>query len=862
MSVRYALFSLGSLLPHGFCYLWNPLLIWLHGLSDTLIAIAYFSIPPILIYLVRKKRSIPFDWMFVCFGCFIAACGATHLMEVITLWSPVYWLSGGVKVITVFASLPTAILLARVVPQILEMPTAHEMRLANQELELQARILREQAALIDLSQDAILVQTIDGKNLLWNQGAEHMYGWTKAEAVGLNANDLLETSFSPPLGKIMETLEKTGHWEGELQKKRRDGRALIVSSRWALGRDADGHPEKILVIDTDITEQRHAELAMRESEDRYRDLVEHSHDLICTHDLEGRLLSVNEQPARILGYSQEELIRKPMKEFLLPEGHASFDEYLANIPKTKVAKGLMVVLTKSGEHRIWEYDNSLRTDGVTTPVVRGIAHDVTEQWVAEKALRQSEERFRLMAENIDEIFWLLDPKSLGAIYVSPAFEHICERRLDSLRTDPTSYREIIHPEDAPRVLAQLALLETTNEFHEQFRILCPSGMKWVEVWGFTAKDGAGKVTALVGTAQDITQRRQTEEALRRSEELLRAAFDQVAVGFSMTDPHGRFLKVNDAYCRITGYSEQELLKMDFQSITHPEDLAANMNYIPRLVRGEIRSMVCQKRYIRKSGELVWVQNSVAALSGIDGKVSGFVALTEDITERKRAEDGLQKLSGRLLQLQDDERRKIARDLHDTTGQELVALSSMLGHLRASIPSANRKVRKSVSQCQGLTDRCIREIRTLSYLLHPPMLDEAGLEDAIRHYVSGFAERTGIEVILEISPNFGRLLQEEEIALFRVVQESLFNIQRHSGSFSANILLTRTARGVLLQTSDQGRGIRGNGHATIKETTLPGGVGIQSMRERMKQVGGKLDIESTPRGTIVRAMVLAHEQEKK
>src|SRR5260370_4867971 len=120
------LFCSTGFMPHGFCYQWKPLLIWLHGISDTLIAIAYFSIPLTLIYLVRKKRSIPFDWMFVCFGCFIAACGATHVMEVVTLWIPVYWISGAVKVITAFVSLPTAILLARVVPQILEMPTARE----------------------------------------------------------------------------------------------------------------------------------------------------------------------------------------------------------------------------------------------------------------------------------------------------------------------------------------------------------------------------------------------------------------------------------------------------------------------------------------------------------------------------------------------------------------------------------------------------------------------------------------------------------------------------------------------------------------------------------------------------------------
>ena len=125
---------------------------------------------------------------------------------------------------------------------------------------------------------------------------------------------------------------------------------------------------------------------MRESEDRYRDLVEHSLDLICTHDLHGRLLSVNELPAKILGYSKEELLGKPMREFLLEETWPEFDEYLSRIAEEGSAHGVIMVLTKSGQKRLWEYHNSLRTEGVNEPIVRGIAHDVTEQRRAERAL--------------------------------------------------------------------------------------------------------------------------------------------------------------------------------------------------------------------------------------------------------------------------------------------------------------------------------------------------------------------------------------------------------------------------------------------------------------------------------------------
>jgi PAS domain S-box-containing protein len=142
-----------------------------------------------------------------------------------------------------------------------------------------------------------------------------------------------------------------------------------------------------------VNDLRQAQEALQESEDRYRDLVENSEDLICTHNLEGKLLSVNELPVKLLGYSPEELLNKPMRDFLLPEARAQFDEYLLNIKRDGVVKGLLVVLTKTGERRIWEYHNTLRTDGVTAPIIRGIAHDVTDQRRVQKALRLSEEKF-------------------------------------------------------------------------------------------------------------------------------------------------------------------------------------------------------------------------------------------------------------------------------------------------------------------------------------------------------------------------------------------------------------------------------------------------------------------------------------
>jgi len=228
-------------------------------------------------------------------------------------------------------------------------------------------------------------------------------------------------------------------------------------------------------------------------------------------------------------------------------------------------------------------------------------------------------------------------------------------------------------------------------------------------------------------------------------------------------------------------------------------------------------------------------------------ICGFVT---DITERKRTEDELRRLSGQLLRLQDEERRKIARDLHDSTGQDLVALATMLGQLRTSIPSGEPKPRRLLSECKALADRCVREVRTLSYVLHPPVLDEAGLEHAIRDYVKGLTQRSGIQVKLEISSLLGRMPRDVELALFRVVQESLTNIHRHSGSQQAKIRIDRNSN-LTLEISDSDQGGSASVPRGEEEPRFEVGVGIPSMQERVKLIGGRLDIDSGSHGTTVR-----------
>jgi two-component system NarL family sensor kinase len=217
-----------------------------------------------------------------------------------------------------------------------------------------------------------------------------------------------------------------------------------------------------------------------------------------------------------------------------------------------------------------------------------------------------------------------------------------------------------------------------------------------------------------------------------------------------------------------------------------------------------------------------------------------------------SERELVQLTGRLFDIQDQERRRIARELHDGTAQNLFAISVNLQRLY-QLSSGNEEIQRLIAECQSLDEQSLKEIRTLSYLLHPPLLDQAGLVSALQWYVEGFTKRSGIFVEVFSEP-IGRLQSETEMALFRIVQEALSNVHRHSASEKASIRLTRINGEVVLQIKDQGKGLAladcspdTNGAGSL-------GVGIPGMKQRLRQLGGTLEITSNHTGTTVSAVV--------
>lgn len=229
------------------------------------------------------------------------------------------------------------------------------------------------------------------------------------------------------------------------------------------------------------------------------------------------------------------------------------------------------------------------------------------------------------------------------------------------------------------------------------------------------------------------------------------------------------------------------------------------------------------------------------------------SVAERTTELNMANDSLRELSSRLQQMRDEERRRISRELHDSVGQLLAALGMNLAVLQRQSGNLDAAANRALSENASLVDQISREIRTISHLLHPPLLDAAGLVSAIRWYVDGFSERSKIQVSLDIPEEFGRLSDEMEIAIFRMVQECLTNIHRHSGGAAATIRMREEDDRLLIEVRDQGRGISLEKQFELSSSGRTG-VGFRGMRERLRQLGGTLNIQSDGGGTVVTAVM--------
>lgn len=588
---------------------------------------------------------------------------------------------------------------------------------------------RKHRDILDNLQEGMFQTTPDGRFIRANRALALMHGFDSPEELIRRRTNISRDAYVDPTRReeftqVLETRDLVRGFEFELRRK--DGTTIWVSTNARAVRDEHGAIQYYEGTAQDITERKKAQEELSASEERYRDLVESSHEFIGTHALDGLILSANKTAADALGVNLEDFVgKRKIQDLLAPEFRFEFDQYMSKLLENGASTGLMMVVASSGERRLWEYYNSLRTEGVAQPVVRGIARDITEQRMAERALRESEERYRELFEN-----------SRDAIYVH--------------------------------------------------------------------------------------------------------------------DLQGRYVSVNRAAEELSGYPREEILGKHYSNFVLPKYLkTVRENFCLKLdvpLETTYETQILCKDGTRKPVEVS------SRIIYKNGQPQGVQGTARDITERKRAQRALQSYSRRLVNAQEAERESIARELHDEIGQALTAISINLEWIHRSgavQESAVPRVRESI----GVIEDALRQVRDLSFELRPSLLDDLGLAAALRWFAEHHSSRTGIatEVIDEL-PESNRIHRAVETACFRIAQEALTNVARHSGATQAFITLKLEAKLFLRMTiTDNGRGFSPSGPAPNGRAPLA--LGLRGIEERALAVGGRVKISSAPgNGTEVSLLV--------
>ena len=486
--------------------------------------------------------------------------------------------------------------------------------------------------------------------------------------------------------------------------------------------------------------------------------------------------------------------------------------------------------------------------------------EIVERKQTENSLRDSELRFRRLIEQSPASIQI---HGIGGelIQSNPAFASLYALNDESLAWLYEKYN-VLEDEQA----RQLGLMPFIERVYKGEDVAFPpyeyngidtlkslgannpvSRKCWVKTLGFPLKDELGRVTSFVFMSEDITEQMHATEELRISESRFRVTFEQAAVGIAHVSPEGRFLRINQKFCDIVDYSRDEMLNLTFQEITYSQDLNTDMELVNSLLSGEIDTYSWEKRYIRKDGAVVWVDLTVSLLRDDAHNPLWFVAVVQDISERKMAEQVIQdyqrklrKLAARLASTEQMERRNLAVELHDNVGQSLAVMRLQLAAVRKD--TGGRKVDKILSDISSSLREAIADTRGIISSLSSPTLSELGLSAALAEYLQvKIGEHHNLETRFSDDDEPKPTNMETNQILYRSVRELLINVVKHANADLVTIDISRRKGDIQIVVEDNGKG------ETVerlpKQKTEEGGFGLFSIEERMQDIGGSLMIEN-------------------
>jgi PAS domain S-box-containing protein len=411
---------------------------------------------------------------------------------------------------------------------------------------------------------------------------------------------------------------------------------------------------------------------------------------------------------------------------------------------------------------------------------------------------------------------------------------------------------LFHPDDRAGVTQEVgALIKYARPLENEVRFVLPDAqVRVVHSRAVPITNDSGDVVRIAGTSQDVTAQKSAQDRVRKSESLLALAEEIAKLGSWEMDMAHSTITCSTEFFRMLGLDPLigAVPVEDVWSLVRLEDIGAARQALQTAIATHT-PFEHFSRYIMPDGSARVLHTRAVPIADSSGQITRIVGFNHDITEQKRVEDDLRRLSRQLLTLRSEEQRRLARELHETASQTLTALKMTLKQIEDLLPQHGNRARELAKSCRALTSDAIREVRTISSILHPPLMDEAGLTVGLGSYVRLFSERSGVGVNFAIPDDFQRLPKEVELTLFCVAQESLANVHRHSKARAVQISIDRSPTHVSLTVRDDGIGMALPSHSDRRNSLL--GIGIAGMRERVNQLQGQFHIHSSPgKGTTI------------
>lgn len=605
----------------------------------------------------------------------------------------------------------------------------------------------------------------------------------------------------------------------------------------------------------------HIDVALRESRELFEKIFLSQRDaiFILNADIPPVIIDCNPAAERIFGYARQEMQGRATE--FLHVNRATLEEFQKQL-YTSIAKQGFFHLNDfmmkrkdetlfPSEHTVvpLNYEKAERTGWVSA------VRDITGRKQMQDALRESEERYRLLAENVSDVIWIRD-MNLQLTYISPSVEKLTGYSVQEAMA--LTLQQSYTPDSITTALKVFGE-ELSREKGEQGD---PSRVRTIEMEGFRKdgsrtwteakmsflRDSTGHLAGVLGVSRDITDRKRAEQALRENEERYRQLFNHAPAGIYEVDfMKQKFVAVNDVMCEYTGYTREEFLSMNPGDILSEEARAIYYERARKLLTGEQVPAAIEYRIRAKAGREFWVVlNTRPAYE--NGRVKGATAVVHDITERRKTEDALKRseerlrsLSSELIKGQENYRAQVARELHDELGQSLALLKHRVRSIKKRVPENESSLQRNCDEAIDSVDEIISQIRRLSKELSPSILKDIGISPAIRWLGENFTEQYSIPISIDIDEISGLFSEEAQMSLYRISQEALTNIGKHAEASHVTFTVKKNTGSIAFVIEDDGKGFDTAG---LKgEERWRKGFGLNLIEERVHLLRASFDVQS-------------------